>query len=291
MADYMKEEIEARTDGDVSVTVYTIGQLGTQLDMIENTSLGAIDMVVQITTNAVSIVPDFQIFNFFYLFEDLDAYNAVIDPDGDLFAHFEQEIADKLNSRLYTFASGGNRILSNQLRPVEGPADLDGMKMRASAPLTQNQWAEFGMTSFPVSFGEQYTALQTGLIEATENSVSATFGNKIPEVAPYIALTNHEIMTIFVMASDIAMNRLPQEYQDIVAEVGQEAGAIGTAAAVELDQSVLEELRAFPGATVTEPDTTAFASRLVPLHDTLAEDLGLTDLLGAAREAMGGNGS
>ncbi len=288
-ADFMKEQIEARTDGDVSVTVYTIGQLGTQLDMIENTSLGAIDMVVQITTNAVSIVPDFQIFNFFYLFDDIDAFNAVIEPDGALFEHFEQQVADKLNSRLYTFASGGNRILSNEVRPVETPADLDGMKMRASAPLTQKQWAEFGMTSFPVSFGEQYTALQTGLIEATENSVSATYGRKIPEVAPYVALTNHEIMTLFVMGSDVALGNLPEDYQDIIAEVAREAGPVGTASAAELDQSVLQRLREFPGATITEPDTSAFAERLLPLHDQLAEELGLTGLLTDAREAMGGS--
>lgn len=286
MADYMKEEIESRTDGDVAVTVYTLGQLGSQLDMIENTSLGVIDMVVQITTNAASIVPDFQIFNFGYLITSNEGFEAVIDPEGQVFAHFETEVAEKLNSRLYTFSSGGFRILANSVREVTSPEDLDGLKMRGSAPLVQRQWSEFGMLLFPVDFGEQYTALQSGLIEATENSISATYGNRIPEQAPFVSLTRHEIMPTFIMGSDIALGRLPQEYQDIIAEVAREAGPIGMAAAEDLDAELLDQLRALPGTTVSEVDTEAFASTLVPLHDVLADDLGLTELLGTVRGAL-----
>lgn len=289
MADYMKEEIERRTDGDVAVTVYTLGQLGSQLDMIQNTALGVIDMVVQITTNAASIVPDFQIFNFAYLIQSQDDFVALIDPEGPIFAHFEEEIATKLDSRLFAFSSGGMRILANSEREVTSPEHLDGIKMRGSAPLVQRQWSEFGMLLFPVDFGEQYSALQNGLIEATENSISATYGNRIPEQAPFVSLTNHEIMATFVMGSEIALSRLPQEYQDIIAEVARASGAVGIESAEELDMQMLEQLRALPGVTVSEVDIPAFADRLVPLHDTLAEDLELTDLITTVRSTLSSN--
>lgn len=286
MADFMKEEIERRTDGNVAVTVYTLGQLGTQLDMIQNTSLGVIDMVVQITTNAASIVPDFQIFNFGYLITTPEDFETLIDPEGPLFAHFEAQVEEKLNSQLFTFSSGGNRILANSVREATRPEHLEGIKMRGSAPLVQRQWGEFGMLLFPVDFGEQYSALQSGLIEATENSISATYGNRIPEQAPFISLTNHEIMPTFVMASNIAMARLPQEYQDIIAEAARASGPVGMAAAAELDDEMLGRLRALPGVTVSDVDVDAFAERLVPLHDVLAADLGLTDLLATVRETL-----
>lgn len=289
MADFMKEEIERRTEGDVAVTVYTLGQLGSQLDMIQNTALGVIDMVVQITTNAASIVPDFQIFNFAYLITTPEEFEALIDPEGPLFAHFEAQVEEKLNSRLFTFSSGGYRILANSVREATLPEHLEGIKMRGSAPMVQRQWGEFGMLLFPVDFGEQYSALQSGLIEATENSISATYGNRIPEQAPFISLTMHEIMPTFVMASEIAMARLPQAYQDIIAEAAQASGAVGMAAAAELDAQMLEQLRALPGVTISEVETDAFAGRLVPLHDELAADMGLTDLLATVREALQAN--
>ena len=286
MADFMKEEIERRTDGDVAVTVYTLGQLGSQLDMIQNTALGVIDMVVQITTNAATIVPDFQIFNFAYLIETPEEFVTLIDPEGPLFAHFEAEVEEKLDSRLYTFSSGGVRILANSVREATLPEHLEGIKMRGSAPLVQRQWGEFGMLLFPVDFGEQYSALQSGLIEATENSISATYGNRIPEQAPFVSLTNHEIMPTFVMGSEIAMSRLPQEYQDIIAEVARASGAVGIEAAAELDEQMLEQLRELSGVTVSEVDVGAFAERLVPLHDTLAGELGLSDLLSMVRSTL-----
>ncbi|MEO1017235.1 MAG: TRAP transporter substrate-binding protein, partial [Pseudomonadota bacterium] len=250
MADYIKEQVETATDGDIEVTVYTIGQLGTQADMIENTSLGAVDMVVQIVGNAVPFIQEFQIFNFYYMFADYGQYRKVIDPEGPLFAYFEEQVADKLNSRLYTLSSGGVRSMSNSAREIDEPGDIEGLNMRASSPITQRQWQALGALPFAVGFDEQYTALQTGLIEGTENSLSAHAGSKIYEVAPYLTLTEHEFMTTFVMASEISMSKLPEEYQEIIAKAATESGEIGMEAAIENDSKIVDELVAKYDITV-----------------------------------------
>lgn len=289
MADYIKEQVETATNGDIEVTVYTIGQLGTQADMIENTSLGAVDMVVQIVGNAVPFIPEFQIFNFYYMFADYDEFRTVIDPEGPLFGFFEEQVADNLNSRLYTLASGGVRSMSNSDREIDEPADVEGLKMRASTPITQRQWQALGALPFAVGFDEQYTAMQTGLIEGTENSLSAHAGSKIYEVAPYLTLTEHEYMTTFVMASEISMSKLPEEYQEIIAKASAESGEVGITAAIENDNKIVDELVAKYDITVSEIDKAALREKLTSLQDELAEELGLVELLAAVRESLAGS--
>ena len=290
MADYMKAQLEKRSNGEISVRVYTIGQLGKQQEIIENTRLGAIDICVQVTTNAVPFVKDFQIFNLSYLFSNWDEFRRVVAHGGRVFTHLSGKVETGLDSTLLALSGGGARSTSNRIKPLKTAADLAGMKFRVGpAPVVGKQWKAIGALPVAASFGEIYTAMQSGLVEATEHSISAYTGSKFYEVAPYLALTEHEIMTLLVFASNKRLARLPKKYQELVKQVGAETGAIGIASAIKADGSLIDGLVKKYGIKVNEVDKASFKEKVVPLHDELAKGMGpgVEMLLSIIRSATG----
>ena len=275
MADYMKAQLEKLSNGEISVRVYTIGQLGNQQEIIENTRLGAIDICVQVTTNAVPFVKDFQVFNLSYLFSNWDEFRRVVAHGGRVFNHLSREVESGLDSKLLALSGGGARSTSNRIKPIRSPADLKGMKFRVGpAPVVGKQWKTQGAIPVAASFGEIYTAMQTGLVEATEHSISAYNGSKFYEVAPYLALTEHEIMTLLMFASNKRLGRLPAKYQELIIQVGAEAGPIGIASAIKADNSLISGLIKKYNIKVNEVDKSAFKANVVPLHNELAKGMG-----------------
>lgn len=280
MAEFFKEEVEARTDGNVEINIHHSGSLGDDETTIDEMRLGTVDFVIGGTQNAASFVPRLQVFGLAYLFDSMDHFEKTIDNDSDVFSYLENEFADKnIDVKLLALSGGGTRYLSNNKKEIASPDDLKGLKLRLpGSPIESDIWSELGALPTSLSWNEVYSGIQTGVVEGFESTLSGYTGSKLYEVAPYVSLTEHLYMATHFSVSELTFNKLPAEYQDIITEVAIEAGKLGTEKGKEFDEEILEQLPEHD-VTITDVDREKFIEILAPLHDSLAEQLDATELL------------
>lgn len=286
MAEFFAQEVEDRTNGEVTVRIYHSRSLGDDETTIDEMRIGTIDFVIGGVANAVAFLPEYQITGFSYLFEDMDHFRSVIHPENDFFQtldtlHEERNIPLKL----LALAGGGTRVTSSNIGGFVNPNDLAGVRMRLPAnPLEVKIWEAFGAIPTTLPWGEIYSAVQSGLVSAFESTISGFYGSKLFEVAPHQSLTNHQIMISHFTMSRRTYDRLPENYQKIIEEVAMEAGVLGTDKGEEYDQRLLQEMKDNFGLKVYEVDIDAYAEIVMPMHDELAADIGLTHLLETIRD-------
>lgn len=286
MAEFFAEEVEARTDGNVTVRLYHSSTLGDDESTIDEMRLGTVDFVIGGVANAIPFIPEFQITGFPYLFEDLDHFRRATAADSPVFQRYQEIYEDRnLGFSLLALAGGGTRTTSTNFGPVNTPEDLAGVEMRLPAnPLEVRIWEEIGTLPTTLPWGEIYSGLQAGLVNAFESTISGYYGSALYEVAPYKNLTQHQIMISHFSMSDLTIQELPEEYLEIIREVAIEAGDLGTDMGEQYDEEVLETLIEEHGVTVTESDIDSFMEVVMPLHDELAEDIDVVDILEMIRD-------
>jgi TRAP-type transport system periplasmic protein len=279
MATFMKEDIEAKSEGRIAVRIFDSGQLGQDPAVIGEIGLGTIDMMISTTSNVVQQVPEYAIFTMPYLFSGLDDALAKIGPGTPVEAHFQKVYEDRgLNMKLLALGASGTRNLSTISTVINGPADLKGLKMRTPpSPMDSETWAALGMLPVTVAWGELYAAMQTGIAEATESSLPGYVSSKLYEVAPNLALTEHTIQINHISISNRTWKKLPEDLQKIVQDAAVAANTLGVEKAKQYDHDLVEQLQTEYGVKVTKPDTSAFAEVLAPIQAKLAAGLDLQD--------------
>ncbi len=288
MANHFRDELSARSNGNINVTIYQSGQLGSDEDTIEDLREGILDIVIGATTNAAPFVPEVQVFGISYLFENMDHFKRTIEPDGEVFNRIQELYEERnLNLRLLALSGGGTRNLSHANYPIETPDDLAGDSMRVTAsPIEGQIWAELGALPVSLPWGDIYSAVQTGVADAFESTISGYFGSSLYEVAPYMAKTEHLYMLSHITISEHTWNALPEQYRELIAEVAIEAGYLGTDMGEQYDEELLEEMIENHGVQANEVDKEAFISRVEPLHTEIAQDIGAEDFLQMIRDTQ-----
>ena len=128
------------------------------------------------------------------------------------------------------------------------------MKLRVSNDPVMNGLVEgLGASPTVVSFGELYSALQTGVVDGAEQPIANYKSNAFPEVAPYLMLDGHTLGAVQVIITDDAWNKLSAEQQNILMEAGAAASQYNREISEQKENEVLEELKA-DGVTVIDVD-------------------------------------
>ena len=286
MAEYFKREVEARSDGRIEVKLFPGASLGQDPAIIGELGMGTVDFMISTTNNAAKQVPEYQVFSLAYLFPDMDTLMATLAPGTPVFEYFSEVYAEReLGLRLLALGATGTRNLSNAVGPVTGLEDIQGLKMRTPpSPMIARTWESLGTLPVTVAWPELYAAIQTGVAEALESSIPGYMGSKLYEVAPYLALTAHTLQANHFSMSERSYQRLPEDLQQLVSEVAVAANALGLEKALEYEAEFVDTLREEHGVTVTEPDRAEFMAVVQPLHEELAEDLGVAEVLALIRE-------
>ena len=138
------------------------------------------------------------------------------------------------------------------VKPVNGIADLAGMKLRVSNDPVMNGMVE-GLNASPtvVAFGELYSALQTGVVDGAEQPIANYKSNAFPEVANYLILDGHTLGAIQAVITDTAWNKLTPDQQNVLLEAGKLTQAFNAELSAGAEAEVLEQLKA-EGCNVVE---------------------------------------
>ncbi|RNA70139.1 TRAP transporter substrate-binding protein [Alteribacter keqinensis] len=280
MAEYFAEEVEEKTGGDVEVRIHHTGTLGDDEGSIDEMRLGTVDFVIGGTQNAAPFLREYQLFSLSYLFEDMGHFQEAIAHDSELTEEFRNLHDERdLGFKLLAFAGGGTRNLANSIGPIEEPEDIAGLQLRLpDSPLESKIWSELGAVPTSLPWNEIYSAVQTGVVDGFESTLSGFKGSNLNEVTDYLSVSEHQFMVSHFSMSTLTYEQLPEEYAEIIEQVAVESGYIGTENGIEYDEEILDELESL-GMEVNEVNKDAFIEILQPLHEELAEDIGASELL------------
>lgn len=285
MAEFFAEEVSDRTDGAVTVSVYPSGTLGNDATMIDEMRVGTLDFVIGGAQNAAQFVQEYQVFGLSYLFESQAQFETAIEYRGPIFNRYVELYEEKnLDLRLLALSGGGTRNFSNNVRPINAPEDLDGIVMRVpGSPIELRIWSALGALPTSLPWKEIYSAMQAGVVNAFESTISGFFGSALYEVAPYMSRTEHLYMLSHFTMSRMTYDRLPEAYRTIVQAVAAQAAVLGVAKGREYDEALLERMREEHGFEANSVNTAPFIRIVAPLHDELAAEVNGSDILAMIR--------
>lgn len=223
--EHMGQKIEAATHGRIKFQMFPGGVLGGEKEMIEQTQVGAIQILRTSLGPVGTVVPEVNVFNMPFVFRSEAHMRAVIDgPIG-------QELLDKISAspaRLVALGwmDGGTRNLYTK-KPVRTPADLKGLKIRMMGnPLFVDTMNAMGGNGISMGYGEVFTAIQTGVVDGAENNPPSYFtANHYQAGAKYYTLTGHLIIPEIFVMSRITWDKLSPADQALFRKYAREAQA------------------------------------------------------------------
>lgn len=262
-----KADVEKATNGEVIVEVFHNSQLGDTTEMLDQARAGANVGTVTDVARLSSFVPSLAIMSAPFLFDTYD--------DADKFALSEQYLAwgDELAEKadLVMLASnwyqGPRHVLTK--KPVAGPSDLTGLRMRTiGAPVWIETIRAMGAEPTPMAWGEVYSALQLGTLDAAEAQPTAITGAKLYEVVSHVTKTGHiQLVTALVVGAD-SWDQISPEHQKIVRDLAVENGRYASGLTIELGEKALQDVAA-SGVAVEEVDITPFKEAAAGVYELL----------------------
>jgi len=259
------EEVAERTDGRVAIEVFPSGQLGTEKEVIEGLQFGSVQAGLIGSGSFQGIEPRMGIIEMPYAWGAREQAFAAL--DGDLGVALA-DLLDGKGIKVLGWWENGFRNITNNVRPIETPEDLAGLKIRVTPDKVRLATFEgLGAEPAPLSFGELYSALQQGLFDAQENPLSIIHSASFFEVQKYVSLSEHIWGAATLTMSNATWNKISPEDQEIVMDAATTWGLkqrdMVAAANDELIAQLEEEGMAF-----NEVDKAAFIEAVEPIWES-----------------------
>jgi len=273
-AERMRQLVEERLGGRVKVEVYPSSQLMNDDDSLEALAFGEIQMIAVSLSKFDRLTKKFQVFDLPFLFKDLPAVEAFQGSNAgrDLL----RAIEDKGFLGLGFWHNGMKQF--GAPKPVRLPSDAAGMKFRImESDVLQEQILAMDAVPQKMAFGEVYQALQSGAIDAQENTWSNIWSQKFFEVQPYITESNHGYLGYFLAVNPEFWHGLPDdvraELETIAGEVTAEVNAQAQAINLEDRASVLATGKS-EVVELTEAELAEWRRVMRPVWDRFTEEIG-----------------
>ena len=264
LLDEFKSAVEAK-GADIEVNVFNGGTLGTQRQLQEQLVLGTIE-VIGTASDIVELSPAFSVFDLPFMFTDPEhAHRAM---DGVLGERLNEALVEAQGVRVIAFGELGFRHITNSVRPIETPEDLQGLKIRVpNNQLRIDAFTALGAAPTPIAYSELYSALQQGVVDGQENPLPTIGEQSLWEVQDYVSLTYHVYTPGYILVNEAWWQGLPEETRTVLAESAREAAEAQRARIAE----VTAELQAKAeegGMEFNSPDLEPFAEKTRSLRQS-----------------------
>lgn len=266
------KEIAEKTEGRINIEVYPAGQIGSAKEIITGLTLGTVQMAVDGPGILSQWNKRLSVLEAPYLAKDFAHLQRIIEsPEG---VKLYEELREQHGIRLLDVWYYGTRHLTNNVRPINGIADISGLKLRVPEIALSLEWAKsMGATPTPMAFPELYLGLQTGIVDGQENPLATIKSAKFFEVQKHLALTGHLVSLIAPMVAEDAWSAASPADQSIVVEVLKAAGDKYDQTMKDMESSLINELKT-AGMQVTEPDREPMREAVRPIYEKFSEQWG-----------------
>ena len=267
---------------DHEVEVFGSSQLGGDQELLQKLKLGQVAFALPSSVMS-SVAPEFGVFEMPYIIQSREHIAAVEEAMGeDVF----NAAAGEEGYEILAFWENGFRHITNNVRPIETPADLEGIKLRTpKGEWRVKMFQQYGANPTPMAFSDVFTALQTGVIDGQENPYAQIASAKFQEVQDYLSITGHVYTPAYVLVSKSRFEGLPEEVQTALREAAREAQDFVYETAARMETDLLEEIEA-AGVAVNEADHQAFVDASEPIYAEFGEEVeGGAELVQRVRDA------
>ena len=212
-----KEHVEEASNGELRVDIYPAGQLGDAGPILEDLQLGTVELAVVHDGPIASFFKPFEILNMPYLFENQQVAYSVF--DGPFGEELGEAMRQQTGLRLLGIADNGIRHFTNDVRPIRSPEDMRGLKIRVQPSAIYQRLVEsLGASPSAISWPELPGALQQGVVDGQENSVTNVLAASLHQYQDYVTLDGHVYSVHAYLMGDNFYNSLTPEQQQIVQE-------------------------------------------------------------------------
>jgi C4-dicarboxylate-binding protein DctP len=286
-AEFFKKRAEELTQGKVKVEIYPNSQLYKDKEEMEALQLGAVQMLAPSLAKFGPLgVKDFEVFDLPFIFDGYDDLHKI--TTGPVGQQLLAKLEPKGIKGLAYWDNGFKSFSANT--PIKTPADLKGKKLRIqSSKVLEAQMQALKAIPQTMAFSEVYQALQTGVVDGTENPISNFYTQKMQEVQKYLTITEHGYLGYAVIVNKKFLEELPADIRSQLETAMVEATDYANKIAKDKNDSDLEAVKASGKTEVyvpTEAERNAFKEALLPVHDKMASRIG-KETLDAVDQALG----
>ncbi|WP_050526368.1 DctP family TRAP transporter solute-binding subunit [Pseudorhodobacter aquimaris] len=273
------EELERLSEGRMTIRPHYDNALGAEREVVEGMGFGLIDMGISSTGPMGGFVDDYMLFDLPYIFTSPEHVYGFLDSEhGDALA---QKLEETIGVKTLGWMENGFRHNTNNVRPLNTPEDLEGIRHRTQESRVQvDTWTALGANASPMAWTEVFTALQQGVMDSQENPIPTIYDVKFYEIQKYLNLTGHVYSPAPFMMGAQLFNSLSEVDQAIIMEAAAIAVPFQREASQRMESDLITELETL-GMTVTRPDLEAFRAKVVPVIEEWKSVVG-ADLVDSA---------
>lgn len=257
--------VSEQTNGEITIEVFPSGQIAGLRQGAEAVQFGTVDFVWTDFGTLANWRPEYGFVSLPFLFQGDEHFDAVF--GGEVGQALREDVSTNLGIEALGYGNAGFRVIATRDRAVSEPSDLQGIRIRVpEVPIFVSAFRSVGANPTPMAWGEVYTAIQTGVIDAVENPAEGLAVGGMQEVTGHLSRTYHIMTDVNLFANNDLLAGLTEEQQEIVR----------TAAATAVDEFNAKTREAAAGywdqlaerlETVDEPNRAAFQEAMAPVWE------------------------
>ena len=281
-ADYFAKRLEQLSHGRIKVEVYPNAQLCGDKVVLRKMKFNAVQMAAPSFSKFTGLVPQLALFDLPFLFNDTKHLHKVL--DGEVGQKL-LKMVDKKGYVALAYWDNGFKQISDSKRPLIKPEDAKGLKFRVmSSKVLIEQFKALDAIPVVLPFSEVYSALQQGVVDGQENTISNIYTKKFYEVQKYMTISNHGYLGYMVVISKKFWNKLPADLKKDVKQAMKEATQKERIWAKQLNDSQFAKIKEYADKTgklkiikLTKEQRKAWVKKLRSIYPkfygTIGEDL------------------
>jgi tripartite ATP-independent transporter DctP family solute receptor len=273
---HMADKCREISEGELTIEIYPSGQLGSEQQCVELLQIGSLAITKVSAAVMESFTEDFRVLGLPYIFRSKEHAFQVL--DGEIGKELLLS-TEPYWIRGLCFYDAGSRSFYTIDRPINTPDDLKGLKIRVMKSITAMEMVKAqGGSPTPISWGELYTALQSGVVDGAENNPPSFYTSHHYEVCKYYSMNEHTMVPDVLIVSLKVWEKLTDQEKEWLQRAADDSVPVERKL---WEDSEKESLRIVEeaGVTINYPDKAPFAAKVTPLLESYQSNEKLYDLI------------
>ena len=273
---YMADRVKEKSEGKLQIQIYPSGQLGSEQQCVELLQIGSLAITKVSSAVMESFTEDYKVLGLPYIFRSKEHAFSVL--DGEIGREL-LESTEKYWIRGLCFYDAGSRSFYTINKPINTPDDLKGLKIRVMRSITAMELVKaMGGSPTPISFGELYTALQSGVVDGAENNPPSFYTSHHYEVCKYYSINEHTMVPDVLIISSKIWNGLSEQEKKWLQEAADESVVVQREYWAQSEKESLEFVQKH-GVTINYPDKEPFMKKVEKVHEGFKDNERLYSLI------------
>ena len=260
-ADEFAKRANEKLGDKATVVTFGSSQLGKDKELLKKLKLGTVHFALPSTVMS-SVVDEFGVFEMPYLIRDRQHMRKVRDEV------FWSMIAPRVEEEGYQVVAvweNGFRNITNNVKPINVPADLQGVKLRTpKGEWRVKMFKAYGANPTPMALSEVFVALQTGVIDGQENPFTQIYSQNFHEVQKYLSLSGHVYTPAYLLTGKKTWDKLPEDVRDILKSTAVDMQEWVYELAEKMETDLLNKMKG--SVEINEVDKQAFVDASGPIY-------------------------